>query len=293
MTRNAPPAGTTPPPRSGNPRWAMVLAAAAGVALPFALWTLRGPTDFEPTALVGVRPVTADGTYKMPRFSPDGRWLAAGGWKFTGVHVLDAAGVEPPRTLSGEDFLGWGARWDGPDVVTRSRDGREIAFRDAAGKALREETGQVWDAARGPGPVHAWIADEAVHLRVGDRESVVSDGKDRYFRVVASPDGGALAFEGLETGLHVLDLQDRSDAALGVASHTVWMPDGSGVIYAVTRDDGSRLLGSELWFWGRRTGHRYPLTASPDLLELYPDVSPDGGRVAFESEGRVYVGTLQ
>ena len=70
------------------------------------------------------------------------------------------------------------------------------------------------------------------------------------------------------------------------------MPDSGGILYDVTQDDGVSNTAAELWYASRRTGRRAPLTATPDVLEMHPDPSPDGRRVAFESRGTIWLGFL-
>jgi hypothetical protein len=45
------------------------------------------------------------------------------------------------------------------------------------------------------------------------------------------------------------------------------------------RDDGHRLLSSDLWAVGRQGGRKIQLTATPDRMEMFPRCSPVDNRI--------------
>lgn len=294
MTRR--PRQPSPPGRS-LALLAVGIVLLAGLAGAAAWWFLdrsaAAPATGCPTAVADVRPLTRVDYRKAPRFSPDGRWILFTGEKFRGLYVIDVDGREPVRTLSEEEFLGWPARWDADGIRTRTRDGREIRFRDPLGTPVREETGANWDPRTPEGPVHAYQQEDAIHVVRDGEDRVVTDGQDRYFLPILSPDGNLLAYSGLETDLHVMDLATGRVTDLGKGLHPAWVPDSTGFVYDVTRDDSTQLIAGELWFWSAATGDKRPLTGTGDVIETTPVLSPDGRKVAFEASGTIYVGDVR
>ncbi len=233
--------------------------------------------------------LTEDGHYLGPRFSPDSRYVLFAGPKYRGLFVAAVGGPRAVVPLSDEDYVGWAARWTRAGIETRTRDGRIVVFRDPAGARERVETGRTYDPKVGAGPVHAYHEDDAVHLVRDGQDVVISDGQDRYFAPVVSPDGRYVVYEGLVTGLRVYEVSAGRTVLVGRGNHPAWLPDSSGLLYDVTEDDGVRLIAGDLWAFFVGSDRAVRLTDTPDLIETHPAPSPDGRLVAFESEGTIYV----
>lgn len=275
--------------------------AAGGIALIATLAALvaRVPAAPEagpsapgfPPSIGPARPVASDTWRLAPRFSPDGRWIVAAGSRYAGLWIIDPEGLQPPRQVTDEDYTGFAARWTAAGIETRTRGGRDLVFADPLGVPSRRDAG-VRDPRTSSAPIEAWAEDDAILVRRDGAIRTVSDGADRYFGPVPSPDGTAVVYEGLATGLHVHDLVRGETLHAGPGNHPAWLPDSSGLVYDVSSDDGRELTASDLWALDRRTGRVARLTATPDRLEASPSVSPDGTRVAFEAAGTIYVAPL-
>jgi hypothetical protein len=118
-----------------------------------------------------------------------------------------------------------------------------------------------------------------------------------FFGPRLSPEGDAvLVSESRAEGGHVwlVRLADGLARDLGQGYGPTWAPDGRRVLFARTADDGERLTAAELWQWDLVSGVEAQLTATPDVLELAPAVSPDGRSVAFADgrTGALYVAAL-
>jgi len=245
-----------------------------------------------PGLLTDVRQVSTAGGWLMPRFSPDGRRLLVSGRKHTGFAVVDVAatGAEP-RVWTTDAYLGWGATWTKDDgIATRTRDGKLLRFREEAGRIEPEVSGS-FDPQAGEGPLGVRaLDDEVTVLRNGVRERIAG-GDDRWFHAVASPDGTAVACEGLSRGIRVIELADGRSVDIGRGNHAAWLPDSSGLVFDRTTDDGVKITAGDLWRWWRATGRTAALTATADRIETEPTVSPDGRFVAFMADGAVWIGT--
>jgi Tol biopolymer transport system component len=95
--------------------------------------------------------------------------------------------------------------------------------------------------------------------------------------------GGGLIYVNLETG---------ASTGLGPGNNVQWSPDGSFFLFDRTTDDGHRLLTGDIIFMKRDETTASNLTENFDGVATQPTVSPDGKRVAFESNGRIFVGDL-
>jgi Tol biopolymer transport system component len=213
-------------------------------------------------------------TMSPPESNADPAWLADGRILFTStrdhntniydteIYVMNADGTNQVRLTNHA----------GPDFnPASSPDGTKIVF------------------ARGT-PAHIWVmnADGSgpVELTGG------AAGENQW--PVWSPDGTSIAFTSDRAGsgywqLYVMDAdgtdvtQITVDAADSVTPS--WSPDGEWLVY--WRDDCDTSGGSaspcELWVVKPDGSENTNLTDSADGLDLDPDWSPDGTRIAFMS----------
>lgn len=139
---------------------------------------------------------------------------------------------------------------------------------------------------------------ELVFVPTGEQPILVEDRGPHYIRV--SPDGSRVAYSLGPLPSPTLFLWEASQGHrdLGVGAHPVFHPDGL-LIYS--RPDGKRMLGSltsvaraELRAHDLSTHESWNLTDTPDLAEMQPAISPDGGRLAFSDwrRGGAYLVTL-
>jgi WD40 repeat protein/serine/threonine protein kinase len=228
-------------------------------------------------------------------FSPDGSWIASGG--FAGVKIWDAVTGEFQRRLDGIDFT---------KSMALSPDGRRLA----AGNLL-DQTVQVWDTANwtpwaplaphaalviglafsadgtqlaaacgqfgwtgGPGEVKIWdVATKQARSLPGHVSGA--------FAVAFTPDGSYLASGGVEdaliklwdvyTGREVLTLRGHWDCVWGLA----FSPDGHR-LYSAGLDHTVRIWDATPLLEGNPPGVR---TLRGHVRPVTVDFSPDGRRV--------------
>ncbi len=133
-----------------------------------------------------------------------------------------------------------------------------------------------------------------------------------------SPDGRWVVYETLGRGLMLVNLETGASSALGQGNNACWSGDGSLLFFDRTLDDGHRLTRGDIFllimdsllFFDRTLddGHRLTrgdifllimddrelvnLTEALDLIVVHPAVSPDGKQLAFEANGRIWIGEL-
>jgi Tol biopolymer transport system component len=145
----------------------------------------------------------------------------------------------------------------------------------------------------GPRPCEAepcvWAQRDDIWLRADGQERRLTQGEDRFYDPVLSPDGRRVAFSGLITGLHVMELDSGELAHLGPGRWPAWHPRGALLVFERNSDDGHGLTSAELMLWWRGLDRPRVLIAGPDTLDRAPTFSPDGRQLAWLRDGEVWV----
>lgn len=237
--------------------------------------------------LVGVRAITNKATHGEllnPQWSPDGLQMLASRPGFDGLIVVDVRTGAFRRIA---DVSGWGARW--------TADGN-IEARDADGNALLlAADGTLISKGAAPAPSIASVENDAVFVTTPDGTRLpLTTRDDKYFDPIVSPDGKQIVFQGLTTGMYVAPADGSAPpVSIGYGAHPTWMPDGSGLVFAVTSDDGHILTEGDIVLVDSKLEEINHLTKGDGKISQRPTVRPGGKEVAFEADGEVFVGTLQ
>jgi hypothetical protein len=231
-----------------------------------------------------------EGEFIAPRWSPDGLEVMFSTAGYNGLFTKGSSGGELAK-VTGKDSVGFWAKYnDKGQIETRTNSGESQAF---------QSDGSPVDSARmmeDTSLVGTFTKDDTVYYRAnpGEAAKPISQGDDRFYGGVVSPDGKYVAYNGLHTGLYVAPLDGSAPPVnLGEGYSPSWLPDGSGVVYNISQDDGHRLIGSDLYMATVDGGTVSNLTQSPYDVETNPSVSPDGTKVAFEKDGVIYIADLQ
>lgn len=260
------------------------------------------------------RCVTPGHAAHLPLFSPDGRALAVSCEAFAGLAVVDrdAARWRVLGDAPGVAYRAvWAPRGDALWVRVRGagdRVGVEEWRLDGAHRALGGDsyalahdgaaatlTRAGWDVPADAGAAWALTADGAYAVgatRAG--EGFVLDtatgarrawpGAGVLYGPVAAPRGHRVVASRLGAGLVLLDLDAWTERALGEGTSPCWLPDGSGVVCEVTRDDGHEVTASSLVVVHCDTAAaRETLDVAPAWRAQHPAVSPDGAWLAFDT----------
>jgi Tol biopolymer transport system component len=264
----------------------------------------------QPTAL------TRAGGFLGARMAPGSGLIACSREGFDRLYLIEPGSA--PRELLADELSGYGFAWapDGRRLYVRVR--RDGAMRiltvdlngraTPLGPAYRRLSlplvrgGWVQALARGEDrprtlveglrrrpEVHFVAArDDRIVVWTRSGMQTVSDAEDRYFNPRLSPDGRRVCFEGLVTGLHVVDLRSGEHRRLGPGNEPAWAPDSRHIVFALPLDDSERITASELYLADAETGAITPLTATPGRLERRPSVTPDGRELLFDAGGVIY-----
>ncbi|MCP4727464.1 MAG: hypothetical protein GY863_20670 [bacterium] len=81
--------------------------------------------------------------------------------------------------------------------------------------------------------------------------------------------------------LNIYSFDTKTKDQLVLGGDGKWSPDDKYIIYAVTKDDGHRILESDLFIMRNDGTNVTQLTSTSDLWEALPSFSPDGKKIAF------------
>ncbi len=238
----------------------------------------------EPSSLLTLdeaRPIAEAAAWGELAWSPDASRISALGEG--GLWILPLEGGEPqpaPALWPAVFRHGWASEPERLRVGPRG-DKPEVAVELATGRSVSPG----WE----PSEPRALARRDDIWLVAEGEERRLTQGEDRFFDPVVSPDGRWLAFSGLVTGLHVMDLQSGRLWHLGSGRWPSWHPDGDWLAFERNTDDGLRLTGAELLLWHPTLGAPLALTDDAGSQDRFPTFSPDGGQLAWVRDGAVWV----
>ncbi len=257
-----------------------------------------------------------------PQFSPDGRSVFAAGSSFNGIWQYDLTEGRL-RQIAAEPRSGYGFTLssDGRRIGYRVTDVNPLTHRPtytAVVRGLADSTSTV--LARGADvSAPAFAGGQAVALQSrtvrGDRLSsahpavllgientkialvrngirVLLDpfGNGSYIWPTLSPDRTKLAAYEMSRGTFICDLKGKVLARLGRRDAPAWTRDGKWIVYMDDRDDGERLLSSDLYMVSADGKRTVRLTDTKDVLEMHPRCSPTENRIVCDTpDGEVYL----
>lgn len=230
-----------------------------------------------------------EGDFMAPVWSPDGLEVMFTKPGFTGLYTKGIFGGDITQ-ITGKTNVGFDAKWneDGK-IVTRTNDGDVQEFNPdgtPAGSVSPVDDKSV------TGP---FSSNDTVFYREnpGEAPIPISAGEDRYYGGIVSPDGKYIAYNGLETGIYVKPLDgSQPPVNIGYGTNPSFLPDSSGIVYNVTHDDGHNLVAGDLYLSTLDGSIVSDLTNGSPAIETKPTVSPDGNKIAYESDGVIFVGEI-
>lgn len=291
-------------------------------AVILALLTLAASAACAQVQAVRVEPLNpGKGVWRAQQFGPDGTTLYLstpeqdGIWEYGLVSgelhqlVTDrAAGYGMAVSPDGQRlaYLRRSAAGDGTfrrEIVVRNlRSGTSSVALSARGLSLpafskngavmaATESGMTTTVSPAPGETSVLGIENTKILLLQGGKKVLFDplGSGNYIWPSLSPDRTRILAYDMSIGAFVCDLQGKLLARLGRRDAPVWTRDGRWVIYMEDRDDGERLLSSDIHFVspdGKSTGE---LTATPGIMEMFPVCSPTEDRIVCSTpEGALY-----
>lgn len=108
-----------------------------------------------------------------------------------------------------------------------------------------------------------------------------------------SPDGKKVAFNQVDD-VCVMNIDGTGKVVIGRGFNPTWVND-SQIVFEVTSDDGHVYTSGELYIANINGTGVKAITSTPDMIEMNPNVSPDGSKIVFSSftDGQIYVADLK
>ncbi len=115
-------------------------------------------------------------------------------------------------------------------------------------------------------------------------------GNGRTIWPSLSPDKSLIVAYHMEQGTFVMDIDGNIQSRLGRLDAPTWTYDGKWIAYMDDRDDGHRILSSEIMLVSPDGKTTVALTDTPGTIELFPSCSPTEKKIAFHTQdGRIFV----
>ncbi|MDD5582330.1 MAG: hypothetical protein PHS99_03840 [Candidatus Marinimicrobia bacterium] len=124
----------------------------------------------------------------------------------------------------------------------------------------------------------------------GKERELYPSGRGNYVWASLSPTGDKILYHKAGEGTFICDLQENILAEFGYANAPVWSPNGQWIAYMKDYDDGHFITESEIWISSVDGKESAPLTNTKDIIEMYPQWSPDSKALTFHDlSGHIYI----
>lgn len=182
-----------------------------------------------------------------------------------------------------------------------SADGSQIFLKKAGSSQLYSAPslgGRIAPSADEPagtrGSVYAYTQNYNVYTVANGTTYQITHDEDIFFSPMVSGDEQWVLFQGLFTGLWISDIQGLNVENLGRGNNGCFTPDSQFIVFDVSSDNGQEITSSQI--------HRVKisdlktheiLTSQVGLKAQRPHVSPDGTKLVFDSNGKIFIMNLQ
>jgi Tol biopolymer transport system component len=269
------------------------------------------------------------GPYMLSGVLPGSRYLLVTGDGYKGLSILDhrwgritkissdnGAGYEPAVTADGKkiifrtdsfsdnrkysSLLSYNIETGGTETILSHERGLQPAAISGNRMMVKSDRGSTIESAGSAvtkssgGGVFVMIEDLVPVIYSGEERKVLKPNGDGYYIWASlSPDGTRLVYnyQGLNT--FICDLNGRVLFDAGRINAPKWL-NNNIIIGMDDRDDGHRVISSEIVYYTLRDGKRRYLTETDTRAEMYPWPFADGRKIAFSTDsGELYVAKLR
>ena len=244
---------------------------------------------------------TEKGGFYHAVFSPSGDYLLTSTEDYSGLNRHELQTGKQTR-LSDAAGAGYGVRisQDGKQIVARRYEYQDNR-RFTAIERINAKTGKTTVARRMAREQVAPVEETAEKVYVttngfemtvhnGGQETVIRPcGNESYFWCSVSPDGNRVLYVTAHHGAQICNIDGSNAAYLGIMNAPQWI-DNENVIGMIDRDNGDMITDSRLLVRNINTPEKVQVLATGQKIAMYPAVSADGKRIAFNNEkGQIFI----
>ncbi|WP_405205554.1 hypothetical protein [Aquimarina sp. LLG6339-5] len=255
-------------------------------------------------------PITKEGEYSTPVWSPDGQKILFTDHHNDELFVVDLIHENKVTKVKHGQGIGYLANWstDGESIIFKEKP-KGGFFSEARVKSINLQTkketilneihpnsSKTGMSKKSNKNLIVYINQETLKLEakkgIDGKPWVISKEKGQYYHPVVSPDQkSVIVHDGPMMYLYsIYNNQKRKELGVGIASG--WLPNNEGVItFEDQSEDGHSVTASDLYFISTISLNKKQLTSTKDKIEMWGDVSPDGKRIAFSDEksGKIFI----
>jgi hypothetical protein len=132
-----------------------------------------------------------------------------------------------------------------------------------------------------------------VLFKNGEKRIIKPGGEGSYIWVSLSPDKTRILYYLVGEGTGICDLEGKKQASTGNLHAPKWL-NNEIVIGMDDRDDGHRILSSEIVAWVYSDDRKITLTSTGNRNEMYPYPFAEGEKIACTStDGEIFLMSIQ
>lgn len=263
--------------------------------------------EYSDFALGNIKALTAPDGFSEPKWSPDGNKILFTKLNYRGLYVFDFS-TNQIKELNRIRGAGFNAVW--------SQDSKNIYYRF---KNLNSpEEVQSINIYTSEVTSHSYGELEKVANRVeeSDNDTIIYLDREENFKIKAKTVKGNKMWDITNDDYHVniiispnrtrvvstkkgemsIYATDGSGliCSLGRGMANSWSPDGKYILFFTSKDDGHRILESDLYLIKSDGSQKWRLTETPDIIEHWPDWSPKNNQIVFTDieTGIIYLADL-
>lgn len=267
-------------------------------------------------------PLGIDRAWQNPKFSPSGKSVFYTSSNFHGIweFSLDSRTI---RQVTSDPHSGYGyiISQDGKTIAYRTttilpsrRRKQQVVLKDiaeaeptvvdsgedlstpafASGKLLYSKSGQMREAniEHSTDNIEILGIENTKIALLRGLEKMVLDpfGSGSYIWPSLSPDKKSLVAYEMGRGTFVAHLDGTVITMLGRRDSPSWTHDGKWIAYMDGKDDGHRILASDIFLISPDGAETHRLTATEDSIELDPRCSPTQKKIVYHTvEGNIFI----
>ena len=139
------------------------------------------------------------------------------------------------------------------------------------------------------------IENTKITLIKGGKKTLLDPFKNgSYIWPSLSPDKRLILAYEMSRGAFICDLQGRVISRLGKRDAPVWTRDGKWIVFMDDKDDGHRILSSDLFCISPDGKKIAQLTSTDGVIEVHPQCSPTANKIVCSTlSGEIYLLTYE